>query len=177
MDGLLPTATNAVMMDTEETARLRTVANYQFGAGAGRALFPVGESLSVRRSVSGRPQQVLRTGARDEEATDEPERLVSYGTDGRFTLGLAGGRRLRDVLAAPRARVVVGSESDVFVRDGKNAFAKFVRDVDPDVRPGDEVCIVSPEDDLFGVGRAELSADAMRDFETGVAVKTREGAD
>ena len=150
-----------------DVARLRRVADYQFGAGAGRALFPENGTFTVRRSRTGRPQQVFADG----------ERLVSYGTDGRFTLGLAGGERLRAALAAPRARVVVGAESDPFVREGKNAFAKFVHDVDPTVRPGDAVCIVGPDDALFGVGRAELSAAAMADFSTGVAVKTREGAE
>jgi uncharacterized protein with predicted RNA binding PUA domain len=154
------------MTDDSDVARLRTVADYQFGAGAGDALFPAGETVTISRSKSGRPRQVH---ARD-------ERLVTYGTDGRFTLGLEGGRRLRDSLGSPTARVVVGAESDEFVRDGRNAFAKFVRDVDPAVRRGDEVAVVLPDDTLLGVGRAELSADAMCDFETGMAVKVRDGA-
>jgi uncharacterized protein with predicted RNA binding PUA domain len=72
--------------------------------------------------------------------------------------------------------VVVGEESDPFVRDGKNAFAKFVREVDPAIRPGDEVVVVTEADTLLGVGRAELWAEAMRDFDTGMAVKVRAGA-
>ena len=162
--------------DTDETtpggdggdatlADLRTVADYQFGAGAGAALFP-DDDLTVRRSTSGRPRQVL---------ADEG-RIVSYGTDGRFTLGVEGGVRLVESLSAPSNRVTVGEESEPFVRDGKNAFAKFVRAVDPAVRPGDEVAVVTPEDDVVGVGRAELSADAMADFETGMAVFVRNGA-
>jgi len=154
------------MTDDSDVARLRTVADYQFGAGAGDALFPPGETVAISRSKSGRPRQV--------HAGDE--RLVTYGTDGRFTLGLEGGRRLIDSLAPPTARVVVGAESDEFVRDGRNAFAKFVRDVDPELRRGDEVAVVRSDDTLLGVGRAELSADAMCDFETGMAVKVRDGA-
>ncbi|WP_129115030.1 PUA domain-containing protein [Halegenticoccus tardaugens] len=156
------------MSDTEDLASLRTVADYQFGRGAGAALFPPSEadSLSVSRSTSGRPRQV-RAG---------DDRLVTYAVDGRFTLGLAGGRRLVDALADPANRVVVGSESEPFVRDGKNVFAKFVRAVDPAVRPGDEVAVVHERGDLLGVGRAELSAAAMGDFETGMAVMVRRGA-
>ena len=154
-------------MTDDELARLRTVADYQFGAGAGAALFPPDGDLTVSHSTGGRPRQVRADAGR----------IVSYGTDGRFTLGLEGGRRLLAALDAPRARVVVGSESDPFVRDGKNAFAKFVRAVDDDVRPSDEVAVVDGDDDLLGVGRAELSADAMRDFGTGMAVKVREGTD
>lgn len=165
MAGLLSKADGFGTMD-DETERLRTIADYQFGTGAGQSLFPAGD-LMIRRSKTGRPEQVFADG----------ERLVSYRTDGRFTLGVAGGKRLLDGLASPTARVAVGTESDPFVREGKNAFAKFVRTVDLDVRPGDEVCIVGPDDELLGVGRAKLSAAAMTDFETGVAVKTRDGAD
>jgi uncharacterized protein with predicted RNA binding PUA domain len=154
--------------DGETMAELRTIADYQFGSGAGEALFPsdADESLTVHRSTSGRPRQIVAPGGR----------IVSYGTDGRFTLGVAGGRRLVDGLDRPAARVVVGEESEPFVRDGKNAFAKFVRAVDSDVRPGDEVAVVLDDDTVIAVGRAELSADAMTDFETGMAVHVRDGA-
>jgi uncharacterized protein with predicted RNA binding PUA domain len=145
---------------------LRTVADYQFGAGAGNALFPGDEDFDVEYSSGGRPRQVHTDGTR----------LVSYGLDGRFTLALEGGRRLVAALAAPTNRVTVGDESEPFVRDGKNAFAKFVRGVDDAVRAGDEVVVVTPEDTVLGVGRAELAAAAMSDFDSGMAVKMREGA-
>jgi uncharacterized protein with predicted RNA binding PUA domain len=154
-------------MTQDELARLRTVADYQFGAGAGAALFPPDAALEVTHSTGGRPRQVRADAGR----------VVSYGTDGRFTLGLEGGRRLVAALPAPAARVVVGSESEPFVRDGKNVFAKFVRRVDDDVRPSDEVAVVHADGGVLAVGRAELAADAMRDFETGMAVKVRAGAD
>lgn len=150
----------------ENTGRLRRIADYQFGNGAGEALFSHG-IVEVRRSASGRPRQVIGSEGR----------LVSCGTDGRFTLGIAGGRRLARALDPPRGRVTVGEESEPFVRDGKNAFAKFVRGVDPEIRPGDEVLVVGNGGDLLGAGRAELPAGAMSDFGTGMAVKVREGAD
>ena len=151
--------------DGSDLSDLRVVADYQFGAGAGDALFPTAADIELSRSRSGRPRQVYVDG----------ERVVSYGTDGRFTLGVAGGRRLRAALDGSAYTVTVGDESIPFVRDGKNAFAKFVTDVDPVVRSGDEVCVVGPDGELLGVGRAELSADAMLDFETGMAVRVREG--
>ena len=149
-----------------EIDALRTVADYQFGAGAGTILFPTDETFEIRRSTGGRPRQVHTDDAR----------LVSYGVDGRFTLGIAGGRRLLD-LPAPANRVVVGDESEPFVREGENTFAKFVGEVDPAVRPGDEVLVVHERGDLLAVGRAELSADGMVDFDSGMAVKVREGVD
>ena len=159
-------------MTDDSLSTLRTVADYQFGAGAGAALFPPGDDLELSRSQTGRPRQVHAGGG-----PVEGDRVVSYGVDGRFTLGLAGGRRLLDAFDAPANRVTVGEESDPFVRDGGNAFAKFVLDVDPAVRPGDEVAVVRDDDTLLGVGRAELSAAGMADFDTGMAVKVRQGAD
>jgi uncharacterized protein with predicted RNA binding PUA domain len=151
----------------DDVAALRTVADYQFGGGAGAALFPADESFDVEYSSGGRPRQVHADAGR----------LVSYGVDGRCTLGVAGGRRLVAALPAPAARVAVGEESVPFVGEGKNAFAKFVVEADPAVRPGDEVAVVGPGDALCGVGRAELSASAMADFGTGMAVKVREGVE
>lgn len=154
-------------MPKTSRADLRTTADYQFGRGAGDALFPDDADLDVEYSTGGRPSQI-----------HAPEgRLTSMNTDGRFTLGFAGGLRLQATLAPPAYRVVVGDDSEPFVRDGKNAFAKFVRDVDPEVRPGDEVLVVHESGDLLAVGRAELSAEAMVDFDTGMAVKVREGSD
>lgn len=146
---------------------LRTIADYQFGQSAGQALFPSGDAITIARTRSGRPRQVKTSGGR----------LVTYNTDGRFTLGLAGGRRLQQAFPAPTGRVVVGEESVPYVRGGRNAFAKFVTDVDGAIRPGDEVIVVGPDDGLLGVGRAELGAAAMRDFTRGMAVMVREGAD
>jgi uncharacterized protein with predicted RNA binding PUA domain len=144
---------------------LRRMANYQFGQGAGPALFPTDGDFEVKRSSSGRPQQVIAPAGR----------VVSLGVDGRFTLGLEGGRRL-GALDHPQNRVVVGDDSEPFVREGRNTFAKFVTAADPEIRPGDEVLVVHDRGDLLAVGRAELGADAMLDFDAGMAVKVRDGA-
>lgn len=171
----------------EELARLRAIAAYQFGDGA-EGLFTGAEG--VQRTSSGRPRQI---------ADADGARLVSFGTDGRFTLGVAGGRRLQ-ALAAPANRVAVNAESVPFVAEERNAFAKFVVGVDPGVRPGDEVLVVhggpavgegvaldadsapaetgaDTAERLLAVGRAELPASGMTDFETGMAVKIRDGTE
>ncbi|WP_267163652.1 PUA domain-containing protein [Halovenus salina] len=146
---------------------LRTVARYQFGPDAGDALFPQAESLDVTRTSSGRPRQIH---------TDDG-RIATYERDGRFRLGIAGGERLDSSLPADAYRVVVDDESEPFVREGRNVFAKFVVRADETIRPRDEVLVVHEDGRLLGVGRAELSGEGMLAFETGMAVKTREGID
>lgn len=153
----------------DELAVLRSIARYQFGATAGEALFPANEAdRQVTYSASGTPRQVR----------DETGRLVTLGQDGRFTLGFAGGLRLLNAVKPPGYRVEVGNESIPFVRDGENAFAKFVHAADPAIRPGDEVLVVDNSGELLlGVGRADLSSEGMAAFDRGVAVSIREGRD
>jgi uncharacterized protein with predicted RNA binding PUA domain len=146
---------------------LQTAADYQFGAGAGAALFPPGEEIDVERSRNGRPKRIRIPGGR----------IASVGAGERFTLGVEGGRRLIESLPAPAGRVVVGDESEPFVREGRNVFAKFVDEVGPEVRARDEVAVVHEGGDLLAVGRAELDAGSMRDFASGVAVKVRSGVE
>lgn len=154
-------------MSDSEFRGLCRAADYQFGRGAGKALFPSKAGIEITHTSSGRPRQV--------HADDG--RVVTYATDGRFVLGLAGGRRLLDAFDAPRHRVVVGSESEPFVREGRNTFAKFVQQADAQLRPGDEALVVHENGDLLAVGRAELPGNGIADFETGMAVKVRQGAD
>jgi uncharacterized protein with predicted RNA binding PUA domain len=147
---------------------LRVVADYQFGAGAGEQLFPGDTELSLTRTSSGRPRQV--------HAPDG--RLVTYGTDGRLRLGLAGGRRLHGASGQEEFgySVVVGAESVPHVTEERNAFAKFVQQADSAIRPRDEVLVVH-DGALLAVGRAELAGRGMLAFETGMAVDVREGAE
>ncbi|WP_459192599.1 PUA domain-containing protein [Halosimplex sp. J119] len=152
-------------MDERDRAMLTRVADYQWGSGAGEALFD--GDPEVTHTSSGRPRQVI----------GEDGRLVTYATDGRFTLGVDGGRRLYDSLPDGSYQVVVGDESEPFVRDGRNAFAKFVSEADDAIRPGDEVVLTHERGEVLAVGRAELSGEGMLDFETGMAVFVRDGAD
>jgi len=151
----------------DDISVLRRVADYQFGRGAGVALFPSRADLTVTQTSSGRPRQVRA----------EDGRLVTYGTDGRLRLGVAGGKRLQTALAPPAYRVVVGDESEPFVLEGRNVFAKFVSAASEAIRPRDEVLVEHEDGRLLAVGRAELPGSGMLDFETGMAVDVRDTAD
>jgi uncharacterized protein with predicted RNA binding PUA domain len=148
---------------TADITALRAVAEYQFGSGAGGALLPGDEAVSMTRTSSGRPRQIRVAG----------ERVGTYETDGRFRLSMHGGRRLQAAEGVGYT-VVVGSESRPYVREGRNAFAKFVTGADEVIRPRDDVLVEHTDGELLAVGRAELSGRGMLAFETGMAVKVRD---
>jgi uncharacterized protein with predicted RNA binding PUA domain len=145
----------------DDLSKVRVVADYQFGRGAGEAVFP--EDAEFKKTRTGRVSQVLYGD----------ERLATLKTDGRLTLSNAGGGRLHEAFEPPRMRVEFGEESVPYLRDGRNGFAKFVESVDDSVRARDEVLVTGPDDEFLTTGRAELCADEMRDFGTGVAVLVR----
>ncbi len=93
--------------------------------------------------------------------------------DGLFTLAYEGAKLLHGKLEKPRQRVFVSKDISNFLLEGKNLFSKFVKDVDDNLRPGDEVIIVDEEDQFISFGRAILSPEEMRDFKSGLAVKNR----
>ena len=144
--------------------RVRVIADYQFGAGAGTGIFPEGCSFIL--SQTGRVRQVLL--GEDRLAT-----LRAY--DGRLTLSFAGAARLREALPPPAYRVTVDPSVADFITEAKTAFAKHVVSADPGIRAGDEVLLVTGEDGLLATGTALLSGVEMLSFKYGPAVKIREG--
>lgn len=146
--------------------RVRTIADYQFGAGAGNALFP--DECEFGFSRTGRIRYVL-LGV---------ERLATVRAgDGRLTLSYEGAHRLMAALASPAYRVVIDENVVEFVGKGKNAMAKHVIAADAEIRAGDEVLVVNAADDLVATGSAALSGEEMLAFNYGVAVNVRKGRD
>ncbi len=149
----------------EECSAIETVARYQFGLEPDVDFLPAESSLRVLRSRSGRVDRLYL----------EEERICTLTTAGRLTLGVAGARRLHAITTPPAYRVSLEEEAIPFVKDGRNAFAKFVIGVDQRIRPRDEVLIVDVNDRLVAVGRAELAATGMQAFERGMAASIRHG--
>ncbi|MEM2924683.1 MAG: PUA domain-containing protein [Methanocellales archaeon] len=145
-----------------ELKRVRLIADYQFGSGAGEALFP--DSTQFIFSSRDKVRQIYDGG----------RRIASLrASDGLLTLSFEGGERLRRFLPFPKLRVVVSDEAVPFVASGKSAFARHVIQVDPDLRAGEEVLIVDKNDCLLATGKAVLSAQEMLSFKKGVAVEIR----
>jgi uncharacterized protein with predicted RNA binding PUA domain len=144
--------------------QVRVIADFQFGQGAGSALFPEGCDFILSRT--GRIRQITLKG----------KRLATVrAADGRLTLGIEGAQRLLAGLPAPAYRVVMNDDVAEFVGQGKNAFARHVTGADQSIRAGDEVIVVSSGDNLLATGEAILSGKEMLVFKYGVAVKVRQG--
>lgn len=145
--------------------RARAVSRHQFGIAATEALFRAPVELVTSRNT-GKIRNVISDG----------EHVLSMRAgDGMYTLRLEGARRIMPVISYPGMRVVVNDDTAPFNMEGKNVFNRFVTDGDAEIRPMDEVMVVDSKDNLVATGRAFLTLDEMHSFETGIAVKVRDG--
>jgi uncharacterized protein with predicted RNA binding PUA domain len=146
--------------------RARTIADYQFGRGAGAALFLDDTTFSL--SKTGR-LRYLYSGS---------ERIATVrASDNLLTLSMLGARRLHAAFARPRLRVVASDDAAPFVARGGNLFAKHVLDVDKEIRAGEEVLVVDSSDWLLATGTAVLAPEEMLQIKRGLAVQTRKAAE
>jgi len=144
--------------------KARIIADYQFGRGAGRALFD--DDVSIGLSSTSRIRQIKKNGVRI---------ATLRARDGLFTLSPYGGELLRRHVPPPAHRVVIEEDAVPFVREGRSVFAKFVRECSPMIRAGDEVLVVDEDDVLCATGRAILSAIEIGAAQSGPAVHVRYG--
>ena len=149
--------------ERRELIKLRAMADYLFERGAGKALFPDG--VRVIKS-SGRIRQVWLEGV---------PLCAIRASDGRIILNRRGAELLHSFLRPPRLRVVVSDEAAPLVGSGRTVFAGHVIGADPEIRPGEEVLVVSARDGLLASGTALLSGREMSAFRHGVAVRVRRG--
>lgn len=149
-----------------EMLRVRATAELQFGQDAAAALLE-GMVELVLSPNTGRVRNVLAGG----------EHVLSLrARDGLFSLRLPGARRVVAVVGAPRLRVAVEDDAAAFAAEGKNVFARFVRDCDPKLRPMEEVVVVDGSDRPVACGRALMVREEMLAFRRGMAVRVREGS-
>lgn len=131
---------------------IKAIADYQFGEGAGEALF---SDLSIQ-------SRYPKFRAHTEEGEQLAAMVPQYGT---LSLTLAGAWRWAES-AVPEKRV----EIDGFVPHG-NVLAPGVLSADETIRTGDEVVVEGPK--AFAVGRAVMFGREMAESSRGVAVDVR----
>jgi predicted RNA-binding protein (TIGR00451 family) len=96
-------------------------------------------------------------------------------TDGLFSLSISGAERVAMVRGSAKCFVAIRNDVSEFIADGGDVFAVHVVEADSDIRASDEVIVVDEDGKVLAVGRAVLSADEMKAFKRGVAVKVRRG--
>ncbi len=157
----------ASMPDVEKNLkRVRIMADFQFGKGCGNALFP--DDVTFRLSKTKRVRQVFK---------DDEHIATVRAKDGMLTLGMEGARALHDYFPAPARRVVICEDAVPFVAKGKTTFAKHVLSLDPELRAGDEVVVVSGSDELLATGQLLFSPGEVAYLDRGAAVDVRRGRD
>ncbi|MDR0439004.1 MAG: pseudouridine synthase [Methanocalculaceae archaeon] len=143
--------------------RVRRIADFQFGRGAGEALFPDETVFSYSNTKRIRYANLGKT------------RLVTIRAgDGRLTLGYSAAERLHAHFAAPKNRVVIIEDAVPFILNGKNAMAKHVIASDLMIMAEDEVLVVDENDELLATGMAILAGIEMIGISYGTAVKVRQ---
>ncbi|MBB70183.1 MAG: hypothetical protein CMB28_03650 [Euryarchaeota archaeon] len=73
------------------------------------------------------------------------------------------------------AWVVVDSDAEPFVKNGRNVMHGFVTACDEWTRPGEIVLVVNSSGDLLAIGRSQSTPKEFETFTKGIAVKVREG--
>ena len=149
----------------DDVKKVKAIADYQFGMGAGEALFK--GNINIEKSK--------KTG-KIRHIYDGKTLIVNMrASDSYLILSKEGAKRLHAAMPFPQNRVVVNEHSVPFALDGKSVFSKFVVDCDENIRSKDEVLIVDEDDKLLAYGKSLLGACEIEQFETGQAIKTRKG--
>ena len=149
----------------DDVKKVKAIADYQFGMGAGEALFK--GNINIEKSK--------KTG-KIRHIYDGKTLIVNMrASDSYLILSKEGAKRLHAAMPFPQNRVVVNEDSVPFALDGKSVFSKFVVECDENIRSKDEVLIVDEDDKLLAYGKSLLGACEIEQFETGQAIKTRKG--
>ncbi len=148
----------------EDLEKLRAIADFQFGHGAGTKLFPDDTRIEYSKNT-GRPRHIYV----------KETMVANYRpNDGVFTITIAGAELL-NTLPGFSGYVVVVDDVLEFIEQGKNLFAKHVQEAGPDIRPDDEVIVRDTSGRVAVVGKAILNSDEMLRFKLGQAVNIRRG--
>jgi 7-cyano-7-deazaguanine tRNA-ribosyltransferase len=154
-----------VRYQKDDVKKVKAIADYQFGIGAGEALFK--GNINIEKSK--------KTG-KIRHIYDGKTLIVNMrASDSYLILSKEGAKRLHSAMPYPQNRVVVNEDSVPFALDGKSVFCKFVVECDENIRAKDEVLIVDEDDKLLAYGKSLLGACEIEQFETGQAIKTRKG--
>lgn len=149
----------------DDLEKIRSIADYQFGRGVGKNLFP-DEVRICHSKKTGKIRHIYL--GEDLLATLQP-------TTGLFILTIAGAKKMVRDVEPLRLWVRIQKDVEPFISKGRSVFAKHVMDADLEIRPQEEVVVINGKNGVVAVGRALLTGKEMKAFKRGVAVRVRRG--
>jgi len=146
---------------------LMVIADYQFGLGAGKALFNenIVKNLEIKYS---------RRTKRIRYALLNKVPYVSVRTsDGYLTLSINAAKNLLENYKELKNIIVVYNQFEEIVKKNKNVLVKYVKEVDKNLKAGSEVIVVNEDRKILGIGRVILNGEEILGLKRGSAVKLR----
>lgn len=147
--------------------KIRAITDYQFGPAITDVLFDNTENVHfIYSKNTGKMKNIY----------EKEKILLNFRPNiGLFTLSLYSALKIISELPIPKMRVVVLNEISEFIKKGRNVFNKHVIEIDPKLRPLDEIIVVNQEDELLAIGRLSIPIPYVKTFNKGVAINVRKG--
>lgn len=154
-------------VDEEDLERLRLMLIYHFGCNASKVLnyIDVDKVEICLSKTTLRPRAILYNRKLFATIRAFDSYLIPH-----TLLGIL----LHKVIPFPKRRVAIPNEIVEDVLEGHTVFAKHIILADEDIKPFEEVLVVSEDDKLISLGRALLDYETMITATYGVAVQIRE---
>lgn len=151
------------MRSKSQLQRVYSILAYQFGLEVADCFKNYEDRMDFVLSSTGRIRDVLIDGKRI---------LTLRPSIGLFTLTMESGEIIKRCTKSPRLRVIVNSEMAHLIKG--SVLRPVVKDLDPTLRCGGEVLVVTESDELIGVGKLRIPPIVVKSIERGEVVRLRE---
>lgn len=146
---------------------LKKIADYQFGMGAGEALFPKELMDKMEVKYSKKTKRIKYV------FLEKKPYITLRSSDGFIVPSIEAAKNLVKNLESFKYAVQINNNSLGPIKDLRKVLVKHIKKVNKDLEAGSEVVIVDENNNVVGVGRAVLSGEEMMLMKRGVAVKLR----
>ncbi len=144
--------------------KIESVLDFQFGKGIGKII--TNEIVSLKRSA--KTKKIRFAYDKDKQLL-----LSIVPQTGLPVLSIEGARHILKSSQPDPYIIKIMPEVEEFAKEGRSIIAKYVSKASDDLRPNEEVFVLSESEELLALGKALLSGMEMKYFERGVAVKVR----
>lgn len=144
-----------------ELIKIWGILAYQFDPIIASSLLNPEDSIEIIISPKGKLRHIIRRNKRI---------LTLRPSSGTFSISIEAAKIITKVSEPPRYRAIIKEDRDL----KGSVLARDVLEVDPNIRPNDEVIVVNKDDKVVGVGRAKIAGDLMKLLNYGEVIRLRE---